>query len=76
MGPQLEVTGAKRPQGHPQNGSRYERRFVAKFFPHSMAAEQYRVAAARVQLLNTNAEFEGCGCDECNQRRRENDNCC
>ena len=53
--PQLEVTGAKRPQGHPQNGFGYERRFVAKFFPHSMAAEQYRVAAARVQLLNTNA---------------------
>ena len=28
---------------------------MAKFFPHSMAAEQYRVAAARMQLLNTNA---------------------
>ena len=28
---------------------------MAKLFPHSMAAEQYRVAAARVQLLNTNA---------------------
>ena len=54
-GSQLEVTEAKRPQGHPQNGSRYERRFVAKLFPHSMAAEQYRVAAARLQLLNTNA---------------------
>jgi succinoglycan biosynthesis transport protein ExoP len=53
--PQLEVAGAKRPQRHPQNGSRYERRFVAKFFPHSMAAEQYRVAAARVQLLHTDA---------------------
>ncbi|MEO6306511.1 MAG: AAA family ATPase [Nitrospiraceae bacterium] len=52
--PQVEGTGAKR-QGHPQNGFRYERRFVAKLFPHSMAAEQYRVAAARVQLLNTNA---------------------
>jgi capsular exopolysaccharide synthesis family protein len=55
VGPQLEVTGAKRSQGNLPNGSRYERRFVAKFFPHSMAAEQYRVAAARVQLLNTNA---------------------
>ena len=55
VGPQLDVRGAKRPQEHPQNGSRYERRFVAKLFPHSMAAEQYRVAAARVQLLNTNA---------------------
>jgi succinoglycan biosynthesis transport protein ExoP len=55
VGPQLEVTGAKRPLEHLQNGSRYERRFVAKLFPRSMAAEQYRVAAARVQLLNTNA---------------------
>jgi len=55
VGPQLEVTEAKRPQGHPQIGSRYERRFVSKLFPHSMAAEQYRVAAARVQLLNINA---------------------
>ena len=53
--PQLEITKARRPQGQPQNGFRYEKRFVAKFFPHSMAAEQYRVAAARVQLLNTNA---------------------
>lgn len=53
--PQLEGAGTKRPQGHPQNGFRYERRFVARLFPHSMAAEQYRVAAARVQLLNTNA---------------------
>ena len=52
---QLGVRGATQPQGHPQNGFHYERRFVAKFFPHSMAAEQYRVAAARVQLLNTNA---------------------
>ena len=30
-----------------------DRRFVAKMFPRSMAAEQYRVAAARLQLLNT-----------------------
>ena len=29
-----------------------DRRFVAKLFPRSMAAEQYRVAAARLQLLN------------------------
>lgn len=29
-----------------------DRRFVAKMFPRSMAAEQYRVAAARLQLLN------------------------
>lgn len=52
---QLKVIGVRRPQGHPQNGFPYERRFVSKLFPHSMAAEQYRVAAARVQLLNTNA---------------------
>lgn len=30
-----------------------DRRFVAKMFPRSMAAEQYRVAAARLQLLNS-----------------------
>jgi succinoglycan biosynthesis transport protein ExoP len=52
-GSQLEVTKAKRPQGYLQNGGRYEKRFVAKLFPHSMAAEQYRVAAARLQLLST-----------------------
>ena len=55
-GSQLEVTEAERPQGYPQNGDDYQRRFVAKAFPHSMAAEQYRVAAARMQLLNTNAK--------------------
>jgi len=54
-GSQLQVTGAEQPQGYPQNGDRYRERFVAKAFPHSMAAEQYRVAAARLQLLNTNA---------------------
>ena len=54
-GSQLEVREAQRPQGYPQNGDRYRERFVAKVFPHSMAAEQYRVAAARLQLLNTNA---------------------
>ncbi len=54
-GAQLEVTVAKQPQGDPQNGKRYRERFVAKVFPHSMAAEQYRVAAARLQLINPNA---------------------
>jgi len=54
-GSQSEVTKAVQLQGYPQNGSRYERRFVAKLFPYSMAAEQYRVAAARLQLLNTDA---------------------
>lgn len=54
-GSQLEVSQAERPQVYPLNGDDYQRRFVAKAFPHSMAAEQYRVAAARLQLLNTNA---------------------
>ncbi|OQW37816.1 MAG: hypothetical protein A4E19_12410 [Nitrospira sp. SG-bin1] len=39
---------AARPSAH-----EIDRRFVAKIFPRSMAAEQYRVAAARLQLLNT-----------------------
>jgi polysaccharide chain length determinant protein (PEP-CTERM system associated) len=30
-----------------------DKRFVAKLFPRSMVAEQYRVAAARLQLLNS-----------------------
>jgi succinoglycan biosynthesis transport protein ExoP len=54
-GVQLQVTKAKRPQVYPQKDDRYERSFVAKIFPHSMAAEQYRVAAARLQLLNLDA---------------------
>ena len=33
--------------------SEVDRRFVTKMFPRSMAAEQYRVAAARLQLLNS-----------------------
>ncbi len=52
-GSPMEVTEVTRPQGSPLNGDRYQRRFVAKLFPHSMAAEQYRVAAARLQVLNT-----------------------
>ena len=32
-----------------------DRRFVAKLFPRSMAAEQYRVAAARLQLSSGGA---------------------
>jgi len=51
----LKVTGPARPQGHQQNGYHYERRFIAKLFPHSMAAEQYRVAAARLQLINADS---------------------
>jgi polysaccharide biosynthesis transport protein len=54
-GSQLEVTAAKWSQAYPQNGHHYEKRFVTKIFPHSMAAEQFRVAAARLQLLNTDA---------------------
>jgi len=52
---QLKVTEAERTLGHPQNGSRLESRFVVKLFPHSMVAEQYRVAAARLQQLNPNS---------------------
>ena len=37
-----------------QNGSRHGKSFLAQLFPRSMAAEQYRVAAARLLQLNTN----------------------
>jgi capsular exopolysaccharide synthesis family protein len=52
---QLEGTNGERPQGYPQSSDYCERRFVAKLFPQSIAAEQYRVAAARLLLLNTDA---------------------
>ena len=55
VGAKLEIRGARRPQGHPQNDSRSERKFMTKLHPYSMAAEQYRVAAARLQLLDTDA---------------------
>ena len=51
----LEDRRIKQSQAHPWRGNRHERSFVAKIFPHSMAAEQYRVAGARLQLLNTDA---------------------
>jgi polysaccharide chain length determinant protein (PEP-CTERM system associated) len=35
---------------HAGNGYTVDKRFVTKLFPRSMAAEQYRVAAARLQL--------------------------
>ena len=35
---------------HAGNGYGVDKRFVTKLFPRSMAAEQYRVAAARLQL--------------------------
>ena len=44
---------AKAQQGsYPRNGYDIDRRFVAKLFPRSLATEQYRVAAARLQVLN------------------------
>src|SRR6185437_12717919 len=48
-----EVELNKQPLPERQNLHEIDRRFVAKMFPRSMAAEQYRVAAARLQLLNT-----------------------
>jgi capsular exopolysaccharide synthesis family protein len=54
-GPSLEIAELRpRQQAGPQ-GAQYEKRFVARLFPHSMAAEQYRVAAARLQLVNEDA---------------------
>ena len=43
----------KQPLAERANLHEIDRRFVTKMFPRSMAAEQYRVAAARLQLLNT-----------------------
>ncbi|MCS6304143.1 MAG: AAA family ATPase [Nitrospira sp.] len=43
----------KQPLAERPNSYEIDRRFVARMFPRSMAAEQYRVAAARLQLLNT-----------------------
>lgn len=48
-----EVEPNKQPLAERPNLHEIDRRFVAKMFPRSMAAEQYRVAAARLQLLNT-----------------------
>ncbi len=48
----LEATEPVSLQTYPSNGYRIEMRFVAKLLPRSMAAEQYRVAAARLQSLN------------------------
>src|SRR5687767_2662219 len=41
--------------GYSSNTYTTDRRFVAKLFPRSMAAEQYRVAAARLQLSSGGA---------------------
>ena len=59
--PSLGITMRLQPESEPNkqplaeraNLHEIDRRFVAKMFPRSMAAEQYRVAAARLQLLNT-----------------------
>lgn len=48
-----EAEPNKQPLAARLNLHETDRRFVAKMFPRSMAAEQYRVAAARLQLLNT-----------------------
>lgn len=50
---QSEAEPNKQPLAERPNFHEIDRRFVAKMFPRSMAAEQYRVAAARLQLLNT-----------------------
>jgi polysaccharide chain length determinant protein (PEP-CTERM system associated) len=42
-------------QNYSSNTYATDRRFVAKLFPRSMAAEQYRVAAARLQLSSGGA---------------------
>lgn len=47
-----EAEPNKQPLAARPNLHEIDRRFVAKMFPRSMAAEQYRVAAARLQLLN------------------------
>jgi polysaccharide biosynthesis transport protein len=48
-----EIAPNKQPLAERSSLHEIDRRFVAKMFPRSMAAEQYRVAAARLQLLNT-----------------------
>lgn len=53
MRSQSEADLNKQPLAARPNLHEIDRRFVAKMFPRSMAAEQYRVAAARLQLLNT-----------------------
>lgn len=52
MREQSEAELNKQPLTERPNLHEIDRRFVTKMFPRSMAAEQYRVAAARLQLLN------------------------
>ncbi|HXV67828.1 MAG TPA: CpsD/CapB family tyrosine-protein kinase, partial [Nitrospira sp.] len=47
-----EVVPSEQPLDKRPNFREIDQRFVAKLFPRSMVAEQYRVAAARLQLLN------------------------
>lgn len=53
MRSQSEIVPNNQPLAERSGSHEIDRRFVAKLFPRSMAAEQYRVAAARLQLLNT-----------------------
>jgi len=48
-----EVVLSNLPSDSRPNFREVDRRFVSKMFPRSMAAEQFRVAAARLQLLNS-----------------------
>ena len=50
---QSEIVPSRQPLAERSGLHEIDRRFVAKMFPRSMAAEQYRVAAARLQLINT-----------------------
>ena len=52
MRSQSEILPSRQPLAERSGLHEIDRRFVAKMFPRSMAAEQYRVAAARLQLLN------------------------
>ena len=51
--PQAEIVPSRQPLAERSGLHEIDRRFVVKMFPRSMAAEQYRVAAARLQLVNT-----------------------
>ncbi|MBX3331390.1 MAG: AAA family ATPase [Nitrospira sp.] len=51
IGSRSEIVPSKSPLAE-RSLHEIDRRFIAKMFPRSMAAEQYRVAAARLQLLN------------------------
>jgi succinoglycan biosynthesis transport protein ExoP len=48
-----EVASSNLPSDNRPTFREIDRRFVTKMFPRSMAAEQFRVAAARLQLLNS-----------------------